>query len=711
MLKSTATVNAQAVAQTPAPGATAGVTDQQPYTNQFQGVYYTPNLKEVFRLRHMEGEGQGGVDAYTNFGFTKFVWTNQGLVMLDIGGRVTNDAEAGFTTGAHRRFVAGDLMFGAGVFYDMDMQEEFHQGSVAFELFSPNWAFRTNGYYVLGDDVEEDDEYERTAATTIFFQGNNILADNLLLEEEFQVAMSGADFEVARGIGLPASEVFVGGYFYAGEIGEDALGAKGGVRGFLRPDLSATLSVSGDDVFGANVFGGVTWFLGAKGGLSRPDIARRLMVPVERNEQVVVNEVERVTPVAGPVVLTFEDDAIEIVHVDSAAAAGGDGTFEAPFDALPETQEADIVYVWADSTFTGESYTLAEDQRFLGEGSGRLHLVETEELDEIILPSSGNGGTTSPIIAASLGDAITLAAQDNEVSNFTITGAGGNGIYGLAVTDFDINRNTITGSAGRGIFLQLVSGVVDDSPVARGEVEDNVVDANTLQNIQITLDSDFVGEVSGNTANSSVTLRGIEITGPFAFIGEIEDNTANGNPLQGILVNVDAFVGDIENNTTNTNVFGGMVLAFGVFDGAVVGNTANSNLDAGIDFTIDGDGFSDVEITDNVTNLNTFEGIRLLFAGTGTSRVEVENNRFAGNNGGIGREFFAENLDEPGNRPEVFIELEGNRSTNLLTNPPFNYEFDNNDLFADGEMFLEVGDNIGTVEDDEDVEPAEFPWD
>jgi hypothetical protein len=101
----------------------------------------------------------------------------------------------------------------------------------------------------------------------------------------------------------------------------------------------------------------------------------------------------------------------------------------------------------------------------------------------------------------------------------------------------------------------------------------------------------------------------------------------------------------------------------------------------------------------------------LLFSGRGTSRVDVFGNDFDGNNGGADREFFAENEDAPGNRPEVFIELDGNTSTNALgAGPPFNYEFDNNDLFADGEMFLELGANVGTVENDEDVEPAEFPW-
>jgi parallel beta-helix repeat protein len=702
---------AQPAVQPPPQGATAGVAEQQPYTNQYQGVYYTSDLKEVFRLRHIEGEGQGGVDAYTNFGFTKLVWVDRGILLWDIGARVTNDAEPGFTTGIHRRFVTGgDLMLGGGLFYDL--HEEFHQGSVAFEVFSPNWAFRTNGYFVIGNDVDGDSEYEATGATNVFFAGNSLFADNLLLEEEYQVAMSGADIELARSIGFPSAEVFIGGYFYGGEIGDDAIGAKGGVRGFLAPDLSATVSVSGDDLFGANIYGGLTWFLGAKGGLSRPNVARRLLIPVERNEQVVVNEVERTSAVAGPIVLTSaDDDEIEFAHVDAGAAGANEGTFEDPFNALPDTQEADIVYVWADGVFVGQSYTLAEDQRLLGEGSGNLHVVDTDELGEIILPA-GNGGANRPTIQGAPGNAITLAAQDNEVSNFNIVGAAANGIYGLGVTDFDINRNVVTGSiAGRGIFLELVSGVVDEEPIARGEINDNVVTGSQLSNIEMSLDSDFVGEISGNTANGSVTLEGIVIHGPFVFDGAVSDNIADGNFTDGIVIEVDEFFGEIEDNVATNNTNTGLAMTFGAFDGDIEGNTASNNGDVGIALHIDGDNFSDIEITFNTMQSNGAEGMYLLFSGRGTSRVDVFGNDFDGNNGGADREFFAENEDAPGNRPEVFIELDGNTSTNALgAGPPFNYEFDNNDLFADGEMFLELGANVGTVENDEDVEPAEFPW-
>jgi hypothetical protein len=115
------------------------------------------------------------------------------------------------------------------------------------------------------------------------------------------------------------------------------------------------------------------------------------------------------------------------------------------------------------------------------------------------------------------------------------------------------------------------------------------------------------------------------------------------------------------------------------------------------------------EISDNTTNDNDAEGILLHFSGTGMSFAQVLDNNFAGNNGGTSREFFAENEDLAGNEPEVYIELDGNMSTNATVAPDFNYEFDNEDLFSAGEMTVEVGLNVGTVEIDEEVVYGDFP--
>jgi hypothetical protein len=696
-----------AAAQVSAPVPVAEpAADPLPFTNQYQGEYFTTDLTEVFRLRHIEGEGQGGVDAYTNFGFTKFAWMDNGVLMFDVTGRFTNEADPGVTGGIHRRTIVGDLIIGTGIFYDW---QEFSQGSVAIEIFSPNWALRSNGYAVIGNDVDRDVEYETTGTTNIFFEGNNIVADGLSLHEEYDVAMSGADVELARQLGVRATEVFIGGYFYGGEMGEEAVGGKGGVRGFIVPDVAASLSVSSDDVFGTNVFGGLTWFVGARGGLSRPNIAQRMLIPVERNEQVVVSEVEQVTPVAGSVVLTEGDDPIVVVHVQSGAAGLNDGTFENPFNALPATQEADIVYLHGGSAFAGQSYVMAIDQRLLGEGNGNLHFVDTSELGDILLPA-GSGGANRPIIQAAPGNAVTLAAEGSEVSNLSILNAVGTGIIGTGVNEFDINRNEIIGSGARGIFLNNITGTADTLGIASGDVDDNVVTDSAQQNIQIVLASDYEGDVTGNTANTSNNAEGIRINGSFRMLGDVSNNTANGNASEGIDISLDEFVGEVSGNTANNNQTSGLLLTLDIFDGDITGNTTNANLQNGIALSLNGDFFSDADITGNAANNNTAEGIRLLFSGTGTSLVEVLNNNLSGNNGGIGREFVASNEDVAGNAPVTFIELDGNTSTNALgAGPPFNYEFENEDLFSDGEMTVDLGTNTGTVGIGEGVELGDSP--
>jgi hypothetical protein len=206
-----------------------------------------------------------------------------------------------------------------------------------------------------------------------------------------------------------------------------------------------------------------------------------------------------------------------------------------------------------------------------------------------------------------------------------------------------------------------------------------------------------------------VNAEGIFIHGLFAYAGEVSDNTANGNATDGIGFEVDDFLGEVANNTTNANNNAGLALSFGIFNGEITGNTANNQVvDVGIDLSITGDGRSVFEVSDNTTNGNAAQGILMQFSGTGMSFAQVLDNNLSGNNGG-GNEFLALNEDLASNEPEVFIELDGNMSTNVVADPIFNYEFDNEDLFSAGEMTVEVGINVGTVEIDEEVVYGDFP--
>src|SRR5439155_27264372 len=86
-----------------------------------------------------------------------------------------------------------------------------------------------------------------------------------------------------------------------------------------------------------------------------------------------------VTINVGSQVMTLGGVAIVVKHVNSAAGGTHVGTFENPFNTLPATQTADIVYVWADSSFTGQTYTLAADQALLGEGSGASYTFAADQ--------------------------------------------------------------------------------------------------------------------------------------------------------------------------------------------------------------------------------------------------------------------------------------------------------------------------------------------
>ena len=90
---------------------------------------------------------------------------------------------------------------------------------------------------------------------------------------------------------------------------------------------------------------------------------------------------------------------LRIVHVDSSAGPGGDGTFENPFDNLTDVNgagslEGDIILAHAGSVFTGEASTMLKDnQRLLGEGNGLEFTVATAEEGTITIPETAAART------------------------------------------------------------------------------------------------------------------------------------------------------------------------------------------------------------------------------------------------------------------------------------------------------------------------------
>ena len=256
------------------------------------------------------------------------------------------------------------------------------------------------------------------------------------------------------------------------------------MRGYAYPDLLLQIAVSNDDIFNTNATFSMVWFVGRTRTDFQPacGVPDRFREPVMRNDYVAVAQ----STVFGGIPLTQPDgDALRIVHVDSTAGPGGDGTFENPFDMLTDvddpgnSQAGDIIFVHSQSVFNGDNITLLDDQRLLGEGLDAdgdplLHMVATAEEGTIEIPESAPGARNlaRPMIVDAIGDAITVA-NNNEVANFDIDG-GDSAVVGM----------NFTGTANVH-DLSIVDALADAIAF------DTVAEDITLANIEVTNGNGF----------------------------------------------------------------------------------------------------------------------------------------------------------------------------------------------------------------------------
>jgi parallel beta-helix repeat protein len=554
-------------------------------------------------FQYHTGPGVGYTTSYSDLnGFVPLLQGTTSLVFVEMHGLLSDTTLLGSNAGGgYRRYdPERNRLFGINGFYDYRDagHHSFHQLGLGLESLGEVWDFRSNVYLPISQDQKE--------VYAVFSQpmlvGHNILLNKF---SAFQAAMLGADLEVGRPLpvlGRYGFKGYLGGYHYQVENSPQAFGVRGRLEARITDNLDLNLSVSNDRVFGTNVvcevrlrFGGS----GTRSGAARGDVSSRRADPVERNHVVVVTDqtLSRQVPATNPT----DDQPVVVQTVSSLAAPGGDGTFEHPFQTLAQLQAASrpgqILLVYSNSVFTGQSITLQDGQRLLAEG--RPVLVNTGQ-GTWLLPRITTG-TFAPVLRDSPGNAITLA-NNNEVAGFVITGAKSNGIFGNAVTGFNLHDNMITGAGVQGIALQAINGT--------GTIANNVASGNGSEGIFVDSVA-FTGSVTGNIANDNgsqpggfTTGVGIEVShtsgGAAAsalpgssFTGTIANNTASNNGTggsagiagTGILVSVDKFNGSIAGNTTNDNGTGarGAMAGAGIsvmtttFTGDVVNNVANNN--------------------------------------------------------------------------------------------------------------------------------------
>lgn len=472
----------------------------------------------------------------------------QGNVLLDNGGDFGTNL--GLLTRQYRD--DWDRIFGINSFYTHRQQDgqPYHQMGIGVETLGDRLDWRMNAYFPFGTEVRRA---KNTYVTSAVFSGRDVLVNYLANK-----ALAGFDTEI--GGPLPASldivRAYIGLYHFRGEQSDSFVGVQGRLEARLNQNLHLHGGITNDKTFGTNVVFGISlWLPGYNPPTSSVygPVADRLGEDVWRNQNIVIEQ----SPLRTPVPAIWSNGLrVDVVHVDSAAAPGGDGSFLAPVQTLTQAQAAglpgSIIYARANSTYTGEGIVLQDQQQLLGEGIA--HTVQSGygpfQLPTITPPANV---LSVPILQNAPGDAVTVANQ-TVVSGFRILNSTGDAINGVNVTDVTVDRtdmrfsggdgvdltgaqgvltvteNFATNNAGHGISIDTaVSGSTNRITVSENTVlQNNGIGINVVTRGQslntLVMEENLVRVSLGPTDTRAIPLVQIETHDSAALNGRVEDN-------------------------------------------------------------------------------------------------------------------------------------------------------------------------------------------
>lgn len=626
------------------------------------GNFFSQDLGTTLRVRY--NTRSYGQNHEGNLDIGTFQAINYADSIIFFDGQVTlNDEQGvGFNTGLGYRWMAmtpytfgAETVQGISLWADGTSTEEdnfFPQIGVSYESLGELWDLRANGYIPVGDDDQVGDF---VPTGEVGFQSNFI---SQLTEAVVDQSFYAGELELARRLGHERDAwAFAGPYFLANDI-DDAIGYEVGVRGYAYPDLLVQFAVSDDDIFATNATFSLVWFVGRTRTNFQPTcgVPDRMREPVMRNDYVVLAQGRATSgiPLTDP-----QGNDIRVVHVDSSAPDGGDGTFENPLNNLDDiesnSQTGDIVLAHAESSFNGQNAVLQDEQRFLGEGDNFTPTVVTAELGTIDIPETSPGARAlaRPMILDAIGAAVTVV-DENEVANFDIDGneitnnaiaAGPDGAGNPNLHDLEIS-DTLDDA----ITLFPLVRVADDGDetvafnVTIDEVEFNSVgDSNTDSDIRLNAATTVDVTDANNTLLETIAITNVTSTdgegrgltllnthnGHTATISDYINTGASPDAkLHFEATGTNEFSGDV--NITNATITGGTgyALDFATISAdsaVVVDNLTYDGLTGaagGIQFD-NFDGTFDI-LNSDLTN-GTLEGVAIRGASDGTFDFESTN--------------------------------------------------------------------------------------
>lgn len=427
-----------------------------------------------FNVQNVSGDGVGWRNGFTQIGaFTPLFYNGEWLLAPNGRLMITDTQKVGGNAGLIGRYYSSewDRLFGANVYYDWDRAAPgftYNQIGFGAETLGNLWDFRANGYAPIGNR-ENIVGPVGIINNPYFFQ--NWLAITGL--QNNQRSLAGGDFEfgVPLSARTPWLRLYGGAYFYDGPV-DDPRGYRLRTEAWISDDLSVSLNVTDDRVFGTNFNTVVNWtFGGFKPTRYFPNLTTRdrMFQQAQRNWRVATTE--WVTKVPVPIINPRTNLPYFFTHVDNSSPVpgAGTGTFEDPFKAVPgASPAADVVLVRTGTSTAATPYltniALTDHQRLWGEGLAR-QLQGGASFGPFVVPvQTYNVPTLTntglyPWLQNPGGDAVTLASN-NDVSGFNINGSAGNAIAGPAgnINNFNLYNLNLLGNGG-GISLPAASGI------------------------------------------------------------------------------------------------------------------------------------------------------------------------------------------------------------------------------------------------------------
>jgi trimeric autotransporter adhesin len=483
------------------------------------------SVRPRYSFRSDFGDGVGYDNGYNSVEAFIPIRQTPGCSVMFLDGRLLNYDDSRYwesQLGAGQRWRVGDAILGVNGFYNGRNSDIhwYNEAGVGVELLGRCWEARANAYIPVGP--------QRFLVSNNGFSDPRFAGFNILLDhsQTFESSMGGFDAEIGRQLPSWLSYVrtsaYVGFYHYDNDRVQTANGVRGRLESWIGDNVSLNLQVQNDAVFNTTVTGGIAihW-----GGVSRraretDPVAAKLGDRVVRDPAIVLQRKVDVTTEKAIDPTTGAPIVVE--HVASYVNAGGDGSFEHPFQTLAQLQAGSapnqILFVHGGSIFLNQSITLQPNQRFLGEG---IDHTFTATQGTFLLPRATTFNTT-PIITNPAGTVVTMA-NGTEVSGFVITGA--TGIAAPNVSGGLIDRNQISGTVNA---INVINGNPNGSMSIEGNSFAGVVNVTELG-------PNGTYSIRNNTFDASSSLQLAENSG----IGRFRvDNNVFLNPSNAVITAV-----------------------------------------------------------------------------------------------------------------------------------------------------------------------------